>query len=72
MPPHWVARLTEELPNLRAAVTWLLDHGEATQVLRLLAATEDYWTQQIAEMWNCADGWRPRWPRRRMLLPRTG
>ncbi len=46
MQPRWVGRLHEELPNLRAAVTWLLDHGEATQVLRLLAATEDYWTQQ--------------------------
>jgi predicted ATPase/class 3 adenylate cyclase len=46
LPPYWVARLNEELPNLRAAVTWLLDHGEATRVLRLLAATEDYWTQQ--------------------------
>jgi predicted ATPase/class 3 adenylate cyclase len=46
LPPSWVARLNEELPNLRAAVTWLLDHGEATRVLRLLAATEDYWTQQ--------------------------
>ena len=42
----WVARLNEELPNLRAAVNWLLDHGEATTALRLLAATEDYWTQQ--------------------------
>ena len=46
LPPYWVARLNEELPNLRAAVTWLLDHSEATRVLRLLAATEDYWTQQ--------------------------
>src|SRR5215212_6289537 len=46
LPPYWVARLNEELPNLRAAVGWLLDHGEATRVLRLLAATEDYWTQQ--------------------------
>jgi len=46
LPPNWVARLNEELPNLRTAVGWLLDHGEATRVLRLLAATEDYWTQQ--------------------------
>ena len=46
MQPRWVGRLHDELPNLRAAVTWLLDHGEATQVLRLVAATEDYWLQQ--------------------------
>jgi predicted ATPase len=46
LPQHWVVRLHEELPNLRAAITWLLDHGEATKVLRLLAATEDYWGQQ--------------------------
>jgi non-specific serine/threonine protein kinase len=46
VPPHWVARLNEELANLRTAVTWLLDHGEASRALRLLAATEDYWTQQ--------------------------
>jgi predicted ATPase/class 3 adenylate cyclase len=46
LPLHSVIRLHEELPNLRAAVTWLLDHGEATKVLRLLTATEDYWTQR--------------------------
>lgn len=46
LPLHAVVRLQKELPNLRAAVTWLLDHGEATKVLRLLTATEDYWTQQ--------------------------
>jgi predicted ATPase len=46
LPPHWVVRLNEELPNLRAAVNWLLDHGEATRALQLLAATEDYWSQQ--------------------------
>ena len=46
MQPRSVERFHEELPNVRAAVTWLLDHGEATPVLRLLAATEDYWTQR--------------------------
>jgi non-specific serine/threonine protein kinase len=46
LPLHAVVRHHEELPNLRAAVTWLLDHGEATAVLRLLMATEGYWTQQ--------------------------
>ena len=46
VPSHWIARLHQELPNLRDAITWLLNHGEATKVLRLLAATEDYWIQQ--------------------------
>ena len=44
--PWWVARLDEELPNLRAAVTWLLARGEATRALRLLVAAEDFWTQR--------------------------
>ena len=46
MSPVWVARLDEELPNLRAAVTWLLARGEATRALRLLVAAEDFWTQR--------------------------
>jgi non-specific serine/threonine protein kinase len=46
VPSHWIARLHQELPNLRDAITWLLNHGEATKALRLLAATDDYWTQQ--------------------------
>ena len=44
--PAWVARLDEELPNLRAAVDWLLARGEATRALRLLVAAEDFWTQR--------------------------
>jgi predicted ATPase/DNA-binding XRE family transcriptional regulator len=47
MLPAWVARLDEELPNLRAAVDWLLERGEATRALRLLVATEDFWTQRL-------------------------
>ena len=46
MSPEWVARLDEELPNLRAAITWLLARGEATRALRLLVAAEDFWTQR--------------------------
>jgi predicted ATPase/class 3 adenylate cyclase len=46
LPLHAVIRLQEELPNLRAGITWLLDHEEATKALRLLTATEDYWTQR--------------------------
>jgi predicted ATPase/class 3 adenylate cyclase len=46
MNPRSVEQFHEELSNVRAAVTWLLDHGAATQVLQLMAATEDYWTQR--------------------------
>ena len=42
MSPEWVTRLEEELPNVRAAIAWLLTRGEATQALRLLAAAEDF------------------------------
>ena len=41
-----VARVGEELPNLRAAITWLLARGEATRALRLLVAAEDFWLQR--------------------------
>jgi non-specific serine/threonine protein kinase len=44
--PTGVARLEEELPNLRAAVNWLLAQGEVTRALRLVVAAEDFWTQR--------------------------
>ena len=43
MPAGWKARLDDELPNVRAVINWLLERGEATRTLRLLAATTDYW-----------------------------
>jgi predicted ATPase/class 3 adenylate cyclase len=46
MQPHWVLRLDDELTNLRAAVTWLLEREEGQTALRLLAAAEDYWSQR--------------------------
>jgi predicted ATPase/class 3 adenylate cyclase len=46
MQPHWVIRLDDELPNLRAAVNWLLEREEGPNALRLLAAAEDYWSQR--------------------------
>ena len=46
MQPHWVIRLDDELPNLRAAVTWLLERKEGQTALRLLTAAEDYWSQR--------------------------
>jgi predicted ATPase/transcriptional regulator with XRE-family HTH domain len=45
--PAWVVRLDEELANLRAAINWLLAGGEAKRALRLLVATEDFWTQRL-------------------------
>jgi predicted ATPase/class 3 adenylate cyclase len=44
--PEWVARLNEELPNLRAAIDWLLGRGCGEQALRLLVALHDYWMQR--------------------------
>jgi predicted ATPase/transcriptional regulator with XRE-family HTH domain len=41
-----VVRVDEELPNLRAAITWLFARGEATRALRVLVAAEDYWLQR--------------------------
>ena len=49
MQPHWVIRLDDELPNLRAAVTWLLERKEGRTALRLLTAAEDYWSQRRPE-----------------------
>ena len=46
MQPRWVARLDNELPNIRAAVNWLLERGEGRTALRLLTAAEDYWSRR--------------------------
>jgi predicted ATPase/DNA-binding CsgD family transcriptional regulator len=42
----WTKRLDTDLPNLRAAVAWFLRTGHAAAVLRLCAATVDYWVQR--------------------------
>jgi predicted ATPase/transcriptional regulator with XRE-family HTH domain len=42
----WIRRLDIELPNIRAAITWLLGHGQAASVLRLCAATHEYWIER--------------------------
>ena len=42
----WAKRLDADLPNLRAAVAWFLRNGNATAVLRLCAATAEYWVQR--------------------------
>jgi predicted ATPase/class 3 adenylate cyclase len=46
MQPRWVARLDNELPNIRAAINWLLERGEGPTALRLLTAAEDYWSRR--------------------------
>jgi predicted ATPase/DNA-binding CsgD family transcriptional regulator len=42
----WTKRLDTDLPNLRAAVAWFLRNGHAVTVLRLCAATAEYWVQR--------------------------
>jgi len=42
----WTKRLDTDLPNLRAAVAWFLRSGHAVAVLRLCAATAEYWVQR--------------------------
>jgi tetratricopeptide (TPR) repeat protein len=64
MAPGWITRLEAERPNLRAAITRLLKRGEAAVVLRLLAATADYWVHrynyaEISSWANAALGGAP-------------
>jgi hypothetical protein len=64
MAPGWITRLEAERPNLRTAITWLLERGEAAVVLRLLAATADYWVHrynyaEISSWANAALGGAP-------------
>jgi predicted ATPase/DNA-binding CsgD family transcriptional regulator len=40
---RWSARLNAEVPNLRAAVTWFLESGNAAAVLRLLGTSGEFW-----------------------------
>jgi predicted ATPase/DNA-binding XRE family transcriptional regulator len=49
--PVWTERVQAEEANLRAAVSWALQRGEANMALRLCAALEWYWheTRQTAE-----------------------
>jgi non-specific serine/threonine protein kinase len=43
---RWLARLDTELPNLRAALTWLHETGDALGMLRILATAHEYWTSR--------------------------
>jgi predicted ATPase/DNA-binding SARP family transcriptional activator len=42
----WLDRLDEELPNLRAALEWLLAAGDATGAARLAGALGWYWARR--------------------------
>src|SRR5215203_655623 len=46
MQSRWVGLLDNELPNIRAAVNWLLERGEGRTALRLLTSAEDYWSRR--------------------------
>jgi predicted ATPase/DNA-binding transcriptional LysR family regulator len=43
--PAWLERLELELPNLRAALRWCLDHGERSLGLQLAEALEPLWVR---------------------------
>ncbi len=43
VPGGWLARLEVEQANLRAALTWLRDHGESEAGVRMTAALGPYW-----------------------------
>ena len=43
--PRWLDRLAIDYPNLRAAIRWSIDAGEAELALRFVAALWRYWQQ---------------------------
>ena len=43
--PRWLDRLTIDYPNLRAAIRWSIDTGEADLALRFVAAMWRFWQQ---------------------------
>lgn len=40
---RWSARLEREMPNIRAALGWLLDHGHGEHALRIASAMSLFW-----------------------------
>lgn len=42
--PVWVARLDQEIDNLREVLRWELQHGDSAQMVRLAVALEDFWS----------------------------
>jgi predicted ATPase/class 3 adenylate cyclase len=51
---QWMRRLEQELDNLRAAMSWLLEQGEAAMVLRMGTALGLFWQLHYSyhEGWN--------------------
>ena len=43
--PRWLARLTIDYDNIRAAIRWTIDAGEVELALRYVAAMWRYWQQ---------------------------
>jgi predicted ATPase/DNA-binding CsgD family transcriptional regulator len=41
---RWRARLTREMDNMRAALAWSRDHGEAEALARMVTALVGFWT----------------------------
>ena len=54
---RWLARLDAELPNLRAALAWMVEAGDAVGVLRLIGATDEYWSNAARPYVAEARGW---------------
>jgi len=53
--PPWLDRLTLDQPDLRAALRWAIDGGEAELALRLVAASWRYW--QLVGQLSEGSGW---------------
>ena len=53
---RWIARLAAEQDNIRAALRWLLDHGDFTSAGRLLRRLHFFWWMQgqMVEAWRWA------------------
>jgi predicted ATPase/DNA-binding winged helix-turn-helix (wHTH) protein len=60
---RWHARLAEEHDNLRAALAWSVQSGDATRALRFAAALHWFWYRR--RYWD--DG--STWPARALALP---
>jgi predicted ATPase/class 3 adenylate cyclase len=67
----WFDRLAREHDNVRAALRWLIDHGERELGLRLASATWRFWQQRgyIAEGRRWFDGLLPGEPEEGALDP---
>jgi non-specific serine/threonine protein kinase len=46
---RWLARLDDEVPNMRAAIAWFFESGNASHVIRLLGATGEFWVNRYSD-----------------------